>query len=278
MDHRAPCREHGVHATNPWIVRRPRRPARGGPVPHPGGTLVHPEPCRPGRIGTQDRASRHGRRHARLGPALRAGARWRDRVGLLPVLQPRQAVGGAGLHRAGLACLAAAPDPRCRRAGGKLQGRRAGAPRAGLRGAGRHQPRADLPVDHGLRPERPVCAQARLRLCVPGAGRPHGLHGRGRWRGGRGPAAHGRGRGGPDDGHVCHQRRAGGRGAAPAHGVRPAHRPGPAGRGRGHECQPGGQLPGQRREPAPHGQRPSQLRALRGVCLRRRPFHPGHRQ
>ena len=58
--------------------------------------------------------------------------------------------------------IALQADRAVRHPGGELQGRRAGEIRAGLRAAACGVPAADLLLDHRLRPDRAVCAAARL--------------------------------------------------------------------------------------------------------------------
>ena len=70
-------------------------------------------------------------------------------------------------------CPPPAGGGRLRRAGGELQGRRAGQVRAGLGAAPGEIPEADLLLDHRLRPDRPLRAAPRLRRAGPGDGRHH---------------------------------------------------------------------------------------------------------
>ena len=136
-----------------------------------------------------------------LGAAVRGG-----RGGLLPVRQPRQALGHGRSARP--------RGPRGREAARRGLGRgrrelRAGrrrAPRPGPRAAARRAPLARALLDRRLPARRPGRGAARLRLRRPGRGRRHVDHG----RAGR-PAAQGRRR---DRGHhlgdVRDDRRAGG--------------------------------------------------------------------
>src|SRR5439155_839766 len=63
---------------------------------------------------------------------------------------------------------AAAADPARRRPGRELQPRHDGAPGLPLRGGAGAEPATDLRLDLGLRPDRPVPQQARLRPHHPG--------------------------------------------------------------------------------------------------------------
>ena len=138
--------------------------------------------------------------------------------------------------------------------------------------------RASSTLHHRLRPDRPLRQPSGIRLRVPGHGRADELYRAARRHARRGPLAHRRRGGGPDDRHVRHVGGAGG--PAPARPDRTRHAVGhlPAGRGGGAEREPGRQLPGVGRGAQAQRQRPSQLRAVRGLRLRRRPPHPGHRQ
>ena len=71
------------------------------------------------------------------------------------------------------------------------------------------QSAAGLLLDHRLRPDRPVPRPRRLRLRLPGHGRPDEHHRRARRPARRRPAEGGRRDGRPDDRHVRHHRHPG---------------------------------------------------------------------
>ena len=244
---------------------------------------MHADPGRFGRRRDQDRAARHGRRHAQLGAALPAGRRRRRvaGIGLLPGRQPQQALGHLR-HQPGrrpaVDPRAGAPLPRVHR---KLQGGRHGALRAGLRQPARPQPGAGVLQPDGLWPDGAVRAARRLRLRRAGHGRVDEHHRRARRLARRRPAEGGCGRGRPV--HRPVQRRGHPGRAAPrrAYGRRPVPGHGAAGHANRHAGQPGRQLPRQRQGAGAHGQRAPEHRALPGVRggaqtrRQRRPHHPG---
>ncbi|CAA9253642.1 MAG: L-carnitine dehydratase/bile acid-inducible protein F, partial [uncultured Acetobacteraceae bacterium] len=172
----------------------PQRPAAGPPRARPDARArrahLHPDAGRPRRRGHQDRAPRGRRRHPRLRAALRAE---HARERLLRGRQPQQEVGHARHRQTGGAGDRPPPARELRRAGGELQGRRAGEVRLGLGAALAEAPAPDLLLHHRLRPDRPLRAAPRLRQPHPRDGRHHVLD----RRAGRAAAESGRAGGRP---------------------------------------------------------------------------------
>lgn len=179
------------------------------------------------------------------------GRQRHHRGGLLPLGQPQQAVGGAGHRHAARGRAGARAGAAMRHPGRELQGRRPAQVRAGLRKRQGHQPAPDLLLDHGLRPDRPVCQPPRLRFHDPGHGRPDEHHRRARRPARRRPAEGGRGGDRPDDRHVFHGRHPGRAARAQPQRAGPAYRHGPARLPGGHAGQPESQLHDFRQGAAP---------------------------
>ncbi len=126
----------------------------------------------------QGRARGRGRRYARLGTAVRGRRERRESVGrVLPRRQPGKTLGRGGVRDPG------GPSPRApsrharRRADRELQGRRPEEIRPRLREPQNRQPAPRLLLRHRLRPDRPLCPAARLRLHGSGHRRRYGHHG-----------------------------------------------------------------------------------------------------
>ena len=131
----------------------------------------------------EGRASRRGRRHARVGPALHRGSGWRRSLGcLFPLLQPRQAFDRGRFRDAGrpglIRELALHADVVIENF--KVGGLEEIRPR--LREPEGGQSAARLLLDHRFRPGRALCLTRRLRLHDPGHGRHHGSDRRSRGR------------------------------------------------------------------------------------------------
>ena len=193
-------------------ARRPFAHSRTRPFPRARRTVVHAEPRRPRRRSHQGGKARQRRRHPRLGPALPEGLgrKRHRRVGLLPLLQPRQEIAGAGHRPSRRPAHRARTRRTVRCAGGKLQGRRPGEIRPRLGQPARGQPAPHLLLDHRLRPGRPLRRARRLRLHRAGHGRPDERHRRARRRARRRAAEGRRGGGRYVHRHVRHGRRPGG--------------------------------------------------------------------
>ncbi len=174
----------GAPRYNPSVLDRSRHatPALSHPrsrsLARSRRTLGVAEPCRPGRGSSQDRASRVGRRHAQLGPALPQGQgrKGNARVGVLPFGEPRQEVSDPRPLEARGPAHRTRARGEVRRAARELQGRRAREIRARLRRPQENQSAHHLLLDHRVRPIRPERAPPRLRLHLPGHGRSHEHH------------------------------------------------------------------------------------------------------
>ena len=241
---------------------------------------MHAAARRPRRDRHQDRAARRRRRHAGLGPAVpqgRAGER-HLRSGVLPRLQPRQALGRGRLHHAGRTTHRARARARRRRAGRELQGRRPREVRARLRVDRGRRAAARLLLDHRLRPRRSLRRSRRLRLHRPGHVRLHERDRRGRRAPRRRTAEGGHRDHRPDDRHVRDRRDPGGARAPRPQRRGPARRLLPDGFGGRDDVGDEPELPRVRPRARPARQRAPEHRALRGLRLRRRPPHPRRRQ